>query len=170
MGLFNKSKMNTEEQEVLQNMMHSELIDNLIYALENEPKYQWAIAGQHGGVHRRNVFVESGWFNIEVPGAYDKGDENHCIAINFKKSGYDRLDSRKGISCSRMCYLYATALQMRMKEILPNCEFSTVRNNRNSNQLSDESFFRAVEVLVFDQGARAEFTYTVPMPISRKLF
>ncbi len=169
MGLFDSAKKKEIEQTILEKMIHSELINDVIYAIEHRPEYQWVNPAQNGDYDRRVVSVQPYWFLIEIQGAYEKGDEAHCMAVNFQKSGYSSLSAQSGISRSRMCYLFATALQKRLQSIMPNCDFTSVSNNRDYDQLGDDGIIVALGLLL-DQGARATFSYHAPLPQSTRLF
>ncbi len=171
MGLFDVfkgAKMDTAEQNVLQKMVQSELLDWVADAIVSNPEARWMSIGDRGDRGWRKVWVIPSGFCIEVPGAYEKKDEANYVAINFERAGYAQLDSAGGISRSRMCYLYATALQRRMSAVMPNCKFGTVSNNRDWNQVG-EGVIGTIDMLM-DAGARAEFTYDVPVPAVSKLF
>lgn len=174
MGLFKKANPELE-QTVLQNMMDSELLNMLVNTITSNPDATWMTAGQCGDSGWRKVIVKPTGFIIEIPGAYQRGDESSCAAINFESAGYTRLDAycdQKGkpiISRSRMCYLYATAIQRKLVQVLGNCQFGEVKNNRDMNQLSDNNLFFAID-LMMDVGASAEFMYRVPVPTASSLF
>ncbi len=169
MALFNKTITKPAELAVLDKMIHSELLDVMIYALKNDPQYAWVLNANPGENCERHVAVEQYWFLIEVPGADAAGDSAHSVKISFAKSGYEPLGKKPGISCSRMCFLYATAIQKRLEEILFDSKFSSVSNNRNREELGEETFLVALGTLL-DEGARAEFTYRLPKPKSIRLF
>lgn len=179
MGLFNitKNKISATEQAIVQKMANSELLDCLIDRLEDKPEANWMKAGQYGDSGWRKVTVKPGGFIIEVPGAYQKRDEDNFIAISFELSGYTQIVAHRNqygktdISRSRMCYLYATAIQMRLQAVIENCELSAINNDRDINELStDNMLFTLGDILIADKGVKAEFSYRVPVPTASSLF
>ncbi len=174
MGLFNKGKLTDMEQEVLHQMLHSELLNNLICTLQDDPQYQWTRAGRHGTPSWRKVTVEPSGFIIEVPSAYEKKIDGAFISVNFEAAGYHQISEhynssgKTDITSSRMCFLYATAIQQRLQAFMGDCKFDAVRNNRKEK--ATDGLFDLVLNRAFDLGARAEFTYNVPMPPVNSLF
>lgn len=179
MGLFNKTKNNISaaEQAIVQKMANSELLDWLIDIIESKPEANWMKAGQYGDRGWRKVTVKPNGFIIEVPGAYQKRDESNFIVINFELSGFTQIVAHRNqygktdISRSRMCYLYATAIQMRLRAVIEGCEFGVINNDRDLNELdTDNMLFALGDLLIADRGAKAEFSYRVPVPTASSLF
>jgi len=167
MGLFNKEKKREAEQAVLQKMMKSELVDVLVSLVVENPDYEWMRKGKHGDSGRRNVTIEPCGLVIEIPGSHQRTPKN-CFVINFEELGYERLDrqSGQGLSESKMCFLYASALNERLAAELKECKFGSVYNDRDQNKLGDDLVF----ALLLDLGARAKFSYYVPVPAKSTLF
>ena len=177
MGLFNKAKNPDVEQAIIQKMANSELLDWLIDALEHKPEGAWMKVGQYGDSGWRKVIVKPSGFIIEVPGAYQRRDENNYVAINFESAGYTQITAHNNqygktdISRSRMCYLYAVAIQTRLRAVIGNCEFGKINNDRDLNELdSDNMLFALGDLLIADRGCKAEFIYRVPVPTASSLF
>lgn len=180
MGLFDKRKTKSIEQEVLQNMQNSALLNNLIADLINRfnsPEARWMISGEHGQTTRRTVTVKPGGFIIEIPDAYDARDKSSYIAINFSESGYVPLTAHYNkhggidISLSRMCYLYATALQNRLKAVMEDCEFCSISNMRDLSTIDTSGYLSSLaDLLLSDNGKQAYFDYYVPVPTYSSLF
>lgn len=170
-----KAKNSDVEQEIIQKMAYSELLDWLIDALENKQESEWMKVGQYGDSGWRKVIVKPSGFIIEVPGAYQHRDENNFVAINFESAGYTQItahsnkDGKTNISRSRMCYLYAAAIQMRLQAAMCNCEFGKINNDRDLNELDDDNVLFALDLLA-DRGCKAEFSYRVPVPTASSLF
>ena len=169
MGLFNREKKREAEQAVLQKMMKSALLDRLVPLIVNAPDFEWMRCGKNGDSGCRDVTVVPTGLIIEIPGAYKRQIEDQYFAINFEKLGYEGL-SGQGLSDSKMCFLYASALRERLAAELKNCNFYSVCNDRDLDQLDGEStFFYAMDLLL-DRGARAKFSYQVPVPTKNTLF
>lgn len=175
MGLFSKTKESAVEQEVLEGMVTSELLNYLINQLCYHPDAAWMKSAQWGDNGWRTVTVKPSGFIIEIPGAYERRDLDHFVAFNFESSGYNSLQAhynnrgKKDISRSRMCYLYATALHRRLSAALPHCEFYRVNNDRDMSQLSDDNLLFALD-LMMDAGSQATFDYRVPVPATKNLY
>lgn len=171
MALFNKSKLNPKEENVLKKMLHSDLVNWLVDDILYNPNNEWARTGSPGEFWGyRRVTVYPHWYLVEIPNAYKQGDENHCIAINFQKSGYSPLYSQDGISEARMCYLYATAIQMRLKAEMPDYKFEPVKNERDLDRLGADGDAMLLLGLMLGQGIMASFIYYVPIPKTSSLF
>lgn len=176
-NIDNKAKKSAVEQAIIQKMAYSALLDRLIYALENTPEAEWIKVGQYGDNGWRKVIVKPSGVIIEVPGAYQRRDENKFVAVNFEAGGYTQItehrdqNGKTDVSRSRMCYLYAAAIQMRLQTVLSNCEFSKINNDRDLNELDDDNMlFTIGSVLIADRGCKAEFSYRVPVPTASSLF
>lgn len=175
MGLFNKAKKPEVEEEIIRKIALSPLLDWLIDALENNPDGAWMKAGQYGDKGRRTVIVKPSGFIIEVPGAYQRRDENNYVAVNFESAGYTQItahDDQYGkthISRSRMCYLYAAAIQMRLQAVIDNGEFGKIYNDRDFSELDSDNVLFMLDLLA-DKGCKAEFDYYVPVPTASSLF
>ncbi len=177
MGLFNKSKTKEVEETVLQKMMNSQLLDDFIWALENKPEYEWIKIGSRGERGYRVVMVEPQGFIIKQYDPYEINNNNNVhIAIGFEESGYSKIESyyhaasKVDISCSRMCLLYAKALQNRMTAVMKDCSFSEARNSRNMDKIGTGNGISIAVGSLLDIGARAIFDYHVPVPSSSDLF
>lgn len=176
MGLFSKKEITPSEQTVLQAMQNSPLIDYVIDKVRTMPEAQWIRFGRHGDCGWRNVIVYPSGFIIEVPGAYRERDEDSYVSFNFVDCGYEALDAhynqqrKVDISRSRMCYLYATAIQNRLRTVMENCEFGTVSIDRNTDSFADDNFLFLLELSLTDHGKHAKFSYRVPVASGSKLF
>ena len=176
MGLFSKKEITPTEPIVLQAMQNSPLIDYVIDKVRNMPEAQWIRFGKHGDSGWRKVIVYPSGFIIEVPGAYRRRDEDSFVSFNFVDCGYQALNEHKNqygkvdITRSRMCYLYATALQNRLRTIMENCEFGAVSIERNTDNFADDNFLFLLELSLTDHGKYAEFSYRVPVASGSKLF
>lgn len=175
MRLFTKQDSEALEQEVLQKMRTSKLLDDLLYTIGSNPEFHWVMSGKHRDSGWRNVIVEPSWIIIEKPGAYEKCDKSSCIAINFEDSGFKSLDEHRNekgkvdIPLSRMCYLYAVALQNRLQAAFKDCEFRPVSIDRNVSALSNDNILFCIGLLT-DTGKYAKFSYRVPVEEGSNLF
>lgn len=180
MGLFSKQNIGAIEQDVLEKMQNSELLDVLIDDLISRfisSEARWMVSGEHGQTIVRTVTVRPSGFIIEIPGAYDARNKSSYIAINFAESGYVPLTAHYNkhggidISLSRMCYLYAIALQNRLKAVMKDCEFYSVSNRRDLSTFDTSSYLSFFgNLLLTDDGKQAYFDYTVPVPTYGNLF
>lgn len=176
MGLFDGASKKDTEQQVLQRMMESSLVEYITDQIRNNPNAKWMLKGKHRDKGWRRVTVLPGGFIIEVPGAYAKRDKDNFVAYNFEDLGFAPITEHRNsrgkadISLSRMCYLYALALQEKMKPVMPNCKFQKVSNNRDMSKVSTENLLFALgDMLILNAGVRAEFYYQAPIS-SAELF
>lgn len=175
MGLFNEIR-SKEEQEVFQKMMNSELLDHLIYYITQQPEAEWARVGGHGDFGTRNVIVEPGRIIVEKSGAYEQRDTNNFIEIGFFAEGYNEIEPHytifgiPDISLPRMCYLFATVLQKKLENVMKDCEFYPVHKDRDYDRLDSGNDILNAVGLLLGVGARAVFSYRVPVPKVKNLF
>lgn len=174
MGQFNEIR-SKEEQEVFQRMMSSELLDYLIIFITQDPESEWARIGEYGDLGRRDVIVEPGGIIIEKFGASEERDKNNTMFIDFFEAGYTQIEPHyitfgiPDISLTRMCFLFAMALQKKLEAVMGDCEFYPVHKDRDPDRLSKNEYLRLAGLLLGAR-ARAVFSYRVPVPPIRNLF
>ena len=177
MGLFAKKKNEAIEAEVLQKIQDSDLLNVLVYMVLHEPEFDWMKNGKPGKSSRRRVEVRPSGVIIEKPGAYEKRDWDNCFTFNFNDNGYSEIDAHMNergkvdIGLHRMCYLYATAIQNRLRSALTDCVFDgKVSTDRNINELPGDGLLFFVGLALTDTGKYASFFYEVPVPKAKALF
>ena len=174
MGLFSRNASLSEAQEVQRQMERSEMMDQIMEGITENQNLAWILSGTYGDHGARRVIVRPYWFIIEISGAYARNREDEYVQINFQKSGYEGLHDHRTksggvISCARMCYLYASAMQARLKELIPDGTFEAVKSGRDWERLTEEPVLLPLG-LALGAEVLAEFKYHVPVPQTKNLF
>ncbi len=149
------------------------MVQALVDLLMREDVPEWVTQAMPDDyVYDRTVMVMPEGVVLDRKCGFREKNEENYISIPFKAIGYKDLDAKYSdsgkveISGSRVCMLFALAIQEEMKNKMPNYRFTDVQIER---ELASTALGMAFDLL-FDGNARAEFRYFVPQRELKDLF